>query len=122
MAKKKDTLKDLNEFMKNQPAQSGEEKEDYLSKKPTRLAEVEALKSEIKRLDDLPEGALNEDEIANLINKVAKSHELTSRQVLYRVCEKVLTQQKEKEGSDILLENLIIYLQHQDLIMEKLKS
>lgn len=122
MAKKKDTLKDLNEFMKNQPAQSGEEKEDYLSKKPTRLAEVEALKSEIKRLDDLPDGALNEDEIANLISKVANIHELSSRQVLYRVCDKVLAQQKEKEGSDIILENLIIYLQHQDLIMEKLKS
>jgi len=122
MAKKKDTLKDLNEFMKSQSSKTEEGKEDYLSKKPTRLAEVEALKSEIKRLDELPEDALNEEEISNFILKVAKTHHLRSRQVLYKVCEKVLAQQGEKEGADILLENLIIYLQHQDLILEKIKS
>ncbi|WP_296618436.1 hypothetical protein [Marivirga sp.] len=122
MAKKKDTLKDLNEFMKSQSTGAEEGKGDYLSKQPTRLAEVEALKSEIKSLDKLPEGALNEEEITNLILKVAKSHELSSRQVLYRVCEKVLAQQEDKEGADIVLENLIIYLQHQDLILEKIKS
>ncbi|SMG52256.1 hypothetical protein SAMN05661096_03901 [Marivirga sericea] len=122
MAKKKDTLKDLNEFMKNQPAESGEADKDYLSKKPTRLAEVEAIKSEIKRLDQLPEGALNENEIADFIIKVAKSQDLSSRQVLYRVCEKVLAQVDDKEGSDILLENLIIYLEHQDLLLSKIKS
>ncbi|WP_340152889.1 hypothetical protein [uncultured Marivirga sp.] len=121
MAKKKDTLKDLNEFMKNQAPGSGDESKDYLSKKPTQLAEVEALKSEIKKLDNLPEGALHEDEVAKFILKAAKIHGLSSRQVLYKVCEKVLAQQDEKEGSDILLENLIVYLQHQDLILEKLR-
>ena len=122
MAKKKDTLKDLNEFMKSQSTDTVEKKENYLTKQPTRLAEVEALKSEIQRLDKLPDGALNEEEIASFILKVAKSNKLASRQVLYRICEKVLAQQEEKEGSDIVLENLIIYLQHQDLIVEKLKS
>jgi hypothetical protein len=122
MSKKKDTLKDLNEFMKNQPAASEETDKDYLSKNPTRLAEVEALKSEVKRLEQLPEGALNEGEIASFIIKVAKSHDLSSRQVLYRICEKVLAQEENREGADILLENLIIYLQHQDLLLQKLKS
>ena len=122
MAKKKDTLKDLNEFMKNQSPETGAEKEDYLSKKPTQLADIEALKSEIKRLEQLPEGALNEDEIANFIIKVAKSHELSSRQILYRVCEKVLAQVDDKEGSDIVLENLIVYLEHQDLLLSKIRS
>lgn len=122
MAKKKDTLKDLNEFMNSQAKAPEEKQSDYLSKTPTRLAEVEALQSEITRLDNLPEGALNEDDIANFIAKVAKNHELSVRQVLYRVCEKVLGQQEDKEGADIVLENLIIYLQHQDLISEKIKS
>jgi type II secretory pathway component PulM len=121
MAKKKDTLKDLNEFMKSQSPESGNEDKDYLSKKPTQLAEVEALRSEIKTLDNLAEGALHEDEISDFILKVAKTHGLSARQVLYRVCEKVLIQQESKEGSDILLENLIVYLQHQDLILEKLR-
>ncbi|HET8858453.1 hypothetical protein [Marivirga sp.] len=122
MAKKKDTLKDLNEFMKSQSTESRDEKEDYLSKKPTQLADVEALKVEIQKLDNLPEGTLNEEEIANFILKVSQSHNLSSRQVLYRVCEKVLEKQKDKEGSDIILENLIVFLQHQDLIIEKMKS
>jgi type II secretory pathway component PulM len=122
MAKKKDTLKDLNEFMKNQPTGAGEGTQDYLSKKPTQLAEVEALKSEIQKLNDIPEGALSEEEVANFIVKVSKAHQLSARQVLYRVCEKVLSQVEEKEGGDILLENLIVYLQHQDLLLEKIKS
>lgn len=122
MAKKKDTLKDLNEFMKNQSSESVDKDKDYLSKRPTQLAEIEALQAEIKSLDNLPEGALHEEEIANFILRVAKSHQLSSRQVLYRVCEKVLAQQQEKEGSDIILENLLVYLHHQDLILEKLNS
>lgn len=121
MAKKKDTLKDLNEFMKNQSSESRDDDQDYLAKKPTQLAEVEALRSEINKWDNLEDGALHEEEISNFILKVAKTHGLSSRQVLYRVCEKVLAQQETKEGSDILLENLIVYLQHQDLILEKLR-
>jgi hypothetical protein len=122
MAKKKDTLKDLNEFMKSQSPDSGEENKDYLSKKPTQLADVDALKSEIKRLEKLPQGALHEDEISSFISKVANAQGVSSRQILYRVCEKVLSEQESKEGSDILLENLVVYLQHQDLILEKIKS
>jgi hypothetical protein len=122
MAKKKDTLKDLNKFMQSRSPEKEEGKEDYLSKKPTTLAEIEALKSEIKRLDELPEGALNEIEIANFIIKVAKSNQLPSRQILYRVCAKVLSQIAEKEGSDIILENFILYLEHQDLLLSKIKS
>jgi len=122
MAKKKDTLKDLNEFMKNQPATSREENKDYLSKEPTRLANIEALKEDLQKLDDLPQGALNEDKIADFILNVAKTNDLSSRQVLYRVCEKVLSQEENREAADILLENLILYLRHQDLVLEKIRS
>lgn len=121
MAKKKDTLKDLNEFMKSQsPKEEGESK-DFISKKPTTLAEVESLKSEVQKLNSLPEGSLNEDEITAFIQKVANANQISERQVLYRVCEKVLGQLENKEGSDIMLENMVLYLQHQDLILEKLK-
>ncbi len=121
MAKKKDTLKDLNEFMKSQsPNEEGESK-DYISKKPTTLAEVESLKSEVQKLKHLPEGALNENELAGFILKIANAHQINERQVLYRICEKVLGTLEQKEGSDIMLENMVLYLQHQDLIMEKLK-
>ncbi|MGM0580003.1 MAG: hypothetical protein ACQETL_04950 [Bacteroidota bacterium] len=121
MAKKKDTLKDLNEFMKSQsPKEEGDNK-DYISKKPTTLAEVESLKSEVQKLNDLPEGSLFENEIAGFIKKVANAHQISERQVLYKVCEKVLDQIKQKESSDIMLENMVLYLHHQDLIMDKLK-
>lgn len=121
MAKKKDTLKDLNEFMKSQsPKEEGDGK-DFISKKPTTLAEVESLKSEVQKLNKLPDGALLEDEIAAFIKKVANTHQISERQVLYKVCEKVLEQIKQKEGSDIMLENMVLYLHHQDLLLEKLK-
>lgn len=121
MAKKKDTLKDLNEFMKSQTPQEEGDNKDFISKKPTSLAEVESLKSEVQKLNSFPEGALLEDEIANFIKKVANAHQISDRQVLYKVCEKVLDQIKQKESSDIMLENIVLYLHHQDLIMEKLK-
>ncbi|RUA35325.1 MAG: hypothetical protein DSY77_02845 [Bacteroidetes bacterium] len=121
MAKKKDTLKDLNEFMKSQSPQEEGDNKDYMSKKPTTLAEVESLKSEVQKLNRLPEGALLENEIAGFIKKVAQSHQISQRQVLYKVCEKVLSEIREKESADIILENMVLYLHHQDLIMEKLK-
>jgi type II secretory pathway component PulM len=122
MAKKKDTLKELNEFMKSQSPKSTGEDQDYLSQKPTRLAEVDSLKSELRQLNTLPEGALNENEITDFIIKVANAHNITARQVLFRVCEKVISKLESKESTDIIFENMVIYLQHQDLLMEKLKS
>jgi len=121
MAKKKDTLKDLNEFMKSQSPKEEDESKDFISKKPTSLAEVESLKSEVQKLNKLPEGALLEDEIAAFIKKVANAHHISERQVLYKVCEKVLDQIKQKESSDIILENMVLYLHHQDLLLEQLK-
>lgn len=120
MVKKKDTLKDLNEFMKNQPLK-GEEDTPYLDKKPTSLAEVERLKADIKKLEELPEGALNEDKIAELISKTAQTHGLSQRQVLFSICEKVLNHQKEADSADIMLLNTILYLKHTDLVLSKLK-
>ena len=121
MAKKKDTLKDLNEFMKSQSPKEEDENKDYISKKPTALAAIESIQSEVQKLNALPEGSLNEDEIASFINKVAKTHQISERQVLYRICKKVLDHLTDKDSADIMLENMVLYLQHQDLIMEKLK-
>lgn len=120
MAKKKDTLKDLNEFMKSQSPKEEVDSKDFISKKPTTLAEIESLKSDVQKLNDLPEGALLEDEIADFIKKVANTRQISERQVLYKVCEKVLGQLENKEGADIILENMVLYLHQQDLITEKL--
>ncbi|GAA5033979.1 hypothetical protein GCM10011506_26860 [Marivirga lumbricoides] len=120
MIKKKDTLKDLNEFMRNQPLKE-EEETSYLEKKPTALAEVERLKEDIKKLEELPEGALNEDKIAELISKTALTHGLSERQVLFNICEKVLNTLKETDSADVMLHNTILYLKHTDLVLSKLK-
>ncbi len=120
MAKKKDTLKDLNEFMKNQPVNKADD-ESYLEKKPTSLAEVERLQSHIKKLDELPAGALNEDKLAEFIHKISESTQISPRQILFKVCEKVLESQEEIESSDIMLLNTILYIKQNDLIVEKLK-
>ena len=76
MAKKKDTLKDLNEFMKSQSPKEESDNKDFINKKPTTLAEVESLKSEVQKLNNLPEGALLEDEISDFIKKVANTHQI----------------------------------------------
>lgn len=120
MVKKKDTLKDLNEFMKNQPMK-GEEDAPYLEKKPTSLAEVERLKEDIKKLEALPEGALNEGKVAELIAKTAKTHGISQRQVLFSICEKALNNQEQTDSADIMLLNTILYLKHTDLVLSKLK-
>ncbi|MBK6267141.1 hypothetical protein JKA74_19005 [Marivirga sp. S37H4] len=120
MAKKKDTLKDLNEFMKNQPSQKDGD-ESYLEKKPTSLAEVERLKSDLKKLDELPDGALNEDLLAGFIHKIASAQQLSPRQVLFRLCERTLDMQEESDSSDIMLLNTILYIKQNDLLVEKLK-
>ncbi len=119
MAKKKDTLKDLNEFMRSQGAKTADE-DSYLDQKPTSLAEVERLKVEAKKLDELAPGALQEDDIAKLILKISETHELSSRHILFKVCEKVLQSKENLDSSDIMLLNTILYLHHNDLLVQKL--
>jgi type II secretory pathway component PulM len=119
MAKKKDTLKDLNEFMRSQQSNATED-EAYLDKKPTSLAEVERLKNEIKKLEELPAGALHEDELAELIQKIASAQSLNARHILFKICEKVLQVKEDQDSSDIMLLNTILYLQHNDLLVQKL--
>ena len=72
MAKKKETLKDLSEFMKNQPKETNKA-EDFMDQKPTLLAEVEKLKSEVDALQQLPADSLHEKEVVALIQKIAKT-------------------------------------------------
>lgn len=83
--------------MKSQSSKEESESNGFISKKPTTLAEVELLKSEVQKLNTLPEGALLEEEIADFIKKVANTHQISERQVLYKVCEKVLDQIKQKK-------------------------
>ncbi len=119
MAKKKDTLKDLNEFMRSQQGKATTD-ESYLEKKPTSLAEVEKLGNDVKKLEELPEGALHEEQIADLIQKIAESHQLSARHILFKVCEKVLQSEENADSSDIMLLNTILYLRHNDLLVQKL--
>ena len=121
MAKKKDTLKDLNEFMQKQSV-SNEESDDFMNKKPTLLADVEKLKSDIDHLKELPEGSLHEEDLMALILKISEAAQLSPRHLLFRLAEKVLDQQKEKDHIDLLLENNIALLKHQQLLVEKLSS
>lgn len=122
MAKKKDTLKDLNEFMKSKETKgTAKEKNDFLSKKPTQLVDVEGVKSEIAALQEIPDGALGEEDIAKLIQKIADTQGVAARQILFRVCDKVIESADSKEASDILLQNIVLYLNHQDLLLQRLK-
>lgn len=121
MAKKKDTLKDLNDFMKNQnvPADEGG---DFMNKKPTVLANIEKLRSDVETLAALPVGSLHEAEIVKLIQKISESAGLSSRQVLFNIAEKVLEETQEKDHIDILFENHISFLKYHQLVIDKLNS
>ena len=120
MAKKKDTLKDLSDFMKNQPQQD-DENQDFMKKKPTKLAAVEKMKDEVEKLSELPAGSVLENELVKLIKKIADAANVPPRQVLYNICEAVIENEPEKSGSDIMLSNTILFLKHHDLITDKLK-
>lgn len=121
MAKKgKNTLKDLNEFMKNQP--KGEEgSSDFMEKKPTTLVEIEGVEKQLKELQALPEDALKEDALANFILQIANAHNISARKVLYKICEAVIDKTGKQESTDIMLMNTILYLSHHESIVEKLR-
>jgi hypothetical protein len=121
MAKKKDTLKDLNEFMKNQqPEQDAEE--NFMDKKPTVLAKVDKIKADVDKLNQLPAASLHESDILILIEKLAKATQLSSRQVIFNVAEKLLEKQQDKDHIDILFENHISFLKYHQLIIDKLNA
>ncbi len=120
MAKKKDTLKDLNEFMKQQPDHNADE-QGFMNKTPTNLAKVEKLSDDIKALNNLPAGSLHEADVASLIKNIANANETSQRQVLFSIIEKVLSVNEDKDGIDIMLLNQVLFLRQHDLIIEKLK-
>lgn len=121
MAKKKDTLKDLNEFMKNQDLQK-DAGDSFMDKKPTLLANIEKLHSEVEKLDKLPKDSLYESDIIKLIQKVAEASTLSPRHILFNIVEQVLAEQKDKDHIDILFENHVSFLKYHQLIMDKLNS
>jgi len=119
MAKKKDTLKDLSDFMKNQPKPE-DENQDFMKKKPTNLAAVEKMKDEVEKLTELQAGSVLEKDVVNLIQKIADAAKIPVRQVLYNICDEALEHVDDKNGSDIMLSNTILFLKHHELITEKL--
>ena len=121
MAKKKQTLKDLNDFMKNEGVKENEE-QDFMSKKPTVLANVEKLRSDVDKLAALPANSLYEKEIVELITKVAEAAELSPRHILFNVVESVLENQKDKDAIDLLLENNIALLKYHQSLIDHINS
>jgi EAL domain-containing protein (putative c-di-GMP-specific phosphodiesterase class I) len=121
MAKKKETLKDLSEFMKNQPKDNKID-EHFLDQKPTSLAKVEKLKSEVDELHRLPPDSLHEKEIVALIRTIAETAGISSREVLFNIAEKLMEDQKEKDHIDILFENNISFLKYHQQVIDKLNS
>jgi EAL domain-containing protein (putative c-di-GMP-specific phosphodiesterase class I) len=121
MVKKKETLKDLSEFMKNQPKEMTQD-QHFLDRKPTNLARVEKLKSEVDKLQHLPANSLHEKEIVSLIQTIAENAGLSSRQVLFSIAEKLMEEEKEKDYIDILFENNISFLKYHQLLIDKLNT
>jgi len=119
MSKKKDTLKDLNEFMRQQsPANTSGE--DFMKQQPTSLAAVENIESEVQKLDQLPAGDLQEAAIAALISKAAKAAHLSNRQLLFNIIDEVITKQEKTDSIDIMLLNQVMFLRQHDLLISKL--
>jgi hypothetical protein len=115
MVKKKETLKDLSEFMKNQPKEMTQD-QHFLDRKPTNLARVEKLKSEVDKLQHLPANSLHEKEIVSLIQTIAENA------VLFSIAEKLMEEEKEKDYIDILFENNISFLKYHQLVIDKLNT
>ena len=99
---KKNTLKDLNEFMKQNPGQQ-EEGKDFASASPKQLSDVEEAQQSSSAADT-PLG---------VIQQYAKVNDLNERLGLLSFILEVLDQKSsDLNSSDLMLKNTALYLQH----------
>lgn len=113
MAKnKKNTLSDLNDFLKN--TSGSEPQDDYLQAKPHSFVEVEKIAK-----DDAPvKQGLSEKMIAEEIKELARENGEDMRFTLLRIIQSVVNGRESMNSSDLMLLNTTIYLEHTEKMGE----
>lgn len=114
MAKnRKNTLSDLNDFLRNTPADV-EKPDNYLQAKPHSFVEVDKIAK-----DDAPiSGDLSEMAIVQEIKKLAEKNGKDMRFALLRVIQTAINERESMNSSDLMLLNTAIYLEHTEKMGE----
>jgi hypothetical protein len=114
MAKnQKNTLNDLNEFLKNAPMENEDDsKNDYLRTKPHTLVEVDKVEQNYKEFDDSDWSELR---IVSEIKALAEKNQEDVRFALFRIIQKILSDKEQPNSSDLMLANMAIYLEHAEM-------
>ena len=110
MAKsKKNTLSDLNDFLKHnsQDQKSTEEKKEYLKSSPHTIAEVNFLKEDLDKQENMTEKV-----IIDKIAEIAAIKKESFSQVLRRIIITAYESKKDVNATDIMLLNTALYLDH----------
>jgi hypothetical protein len=102
MSKKKNTLKDLDEFLKQQAATLVE---------PTRLAEE---KSEVAKPEVVVSEQSTQETILQSLRALSKESGTEFRANFYNLILKAIEEQPQSRPEDKMLVNTVLYLQHQD--------
>lgn len=108
---KKNTLSDLNEFLKNQPkleSDSGATSEhEFLKSKGTFLAKIEK-----KSHWNEPKLKAAAEKVSETIKDIATKEGLSNHQLLIASAIFEIENREALEASDLLLLNTLLYLQH----------
>ena len=109
---KKNTLSDLNEFLKNQPKAENEHspapnEQEFLKAKGTSLAKIEK-----KSRWDEPKLKAAAEKVAQTIRDIAAKEGLSSHQVLIASGIFEIENREALQASDLLLLNTLLFLQH----------
>ncbi|MEM8567452.1 MAG: hypothetical protein AAGF85_13410 [Bacteroidota bacterium] len=98
MAKRKNPLKDLDSFLKQEASSIIE---------PEKISPAE-------QPDTIIPDSLKEEDVLNYFKKLALEDEKTSSKAFLNALQKVIESQGVKKGTDKMLLNTLLYLQNQD--------
>lgn len=108
---KKNTLSDLNEFLKNQPQNSNEasasSEQEFLKSKNTFLAKIEK-----KSHWDEPQLKAAAEKVALNLREIAAKEGLSAHQLLIASGIFEIENREALQASDLLLLNTLLFLQH----------
>ena len=117
---KKNTLSDLNAFLKhknNDQKTEEKAKKDYLKSSPHTIAEVNFLEKDPEEQENLTEQA-----IIKSIERIAEMRNESFSQLLRNIIIKAYENKREVNASDLMLLNTALYLDHTEQLSEGFKE
>jgi hypothetical protein len=113
---KKNTLNDLNEFLKHQESPANSSETTFMETEPHQLAEINKVESE--HLSN----AIERQQLIGSIRRLARENKEEVLDTLISLIVEILEETEPASPSSVMLLNTTLYLQHQEKMLKELQQ